>query len=258
LSDIDLDGAHTAKLIGVRRWRHGPEWHPKPHSHPFCEIIIVLQGAERARVNGKLFVCETGQVLLYPPGQVHEEWLHSGPTLEFYCVEFHWRACPKQMPSLIVDRQGRVRELARWLNNERLLVYAGDETYRNLLLRMLVGELVRLVVSPSQEVVDRVRAFVRENLKEEMGLDDLAASCGLNKYHLVRKFRHLTGLTPMEYVRSVRLETAHRLLMETSLPLREIAPCVGLGDEYHLSRLLKSRYGRGARELRRQMKAEGA
>jgi len=252
LSGIDVQLGMSAVFLSAMRWLAGPEWHPRPHSHPFCEIIVPLRGTERANVDGMALHCETGHVLFYPPGKIHAEWQHGSALLEFYCVEFEWADCPREMPLLLQDRQGRVLELARWLESENFVRYQGEQEYRQMVLRTLVGELLRLVVNPSQEIVERVRRFVNEHLSEPLALDDLAAECRLNKFHLVRTFRALTGLTPMEYVRLVRLDTARHFILSTSLPLKDIAPRVGLADEYHLSRLLKSRYGRGAREMRKQ------
>lgn len=256
MSNIDLRLADSAEFREVKRWRGGPEWHPRPHSHPFCELIVVIGGAERAVIGKKAYICETGEVLFYPPGHLHAEWQHGPTLLDFYCVEFDWPDCPRDFPHVLRDRQGRLMELARWLNADSLPMYEGCDSYRQFATRLLAGELLRLIVSPAIEVVDVIRKHVRENLCNPLSLDELALASGLNKFHLVRRFRTATGFTPMEYVRSVRLDTALRLLAETSLPLREIAPQVGFSDEYHLSRLLKARYGRGARELRRQARDE--
>lgn len=256
MSKIDLSLAESAEFVAAKRWRGGPEWHPRPHSHPFCEVIVVICGAERAVIGGKTYICEAGELLFNHAGELHAEWQHGSVMLEFYCIEFTWPACPRNIPHLIRDRQGRVLELARWLNAESLPNYAGNDSYRQFATRLLAGELLRLVVSPPAEIVDVVRRHVREHMPDPMSLDVLAEACGKNKFHLVRQFRTATGITPMEYVRSVRLDTALRLLTETSLTLREIAPRVGFADEYHLSRLLKARYGRGARELRRRMREE--
>lgn len=252
MSEIDIGAAADVEFLSVARWRAGSEWHPRPHAHPFCEVIVVTQGRERARVAGKELVCDAGHVLVYPPGCRHEEWQLGTTRLEFYCVEFTWPRCPEQMPHLVHDRQGRILELARWLDSESVARYPGDGAYRRMVTRMLAAELLRLTMSPPKKVVEQVCGFVHEHLSEPLALDDLAGACGLNKFHLLRSFRSLTGLTPMEYVRMARLDTARRLLLATDLPLKEIAPRVGFANEYHLSRLLKARYGRGARDLRRQ------
>lgn len=251
MSEIDIQTKSPVEFISVRRWQADKEWRPAAHYHQFCEIVVVVRGTERAVVSGIPVICEPGQFLLYPPGRLHEERQHGEVALEFLCLDFHWRDCPVDIPSLIHDRQGRVLELTRWLVSEEHVSYEGKEAYQQLGVAMLVGEILRIVNNPSQDAVGTVQKFIHEHLREPLSLDDLANCCNLNKFHLARIFRSRTGITPMEYVRQARLDIALRLLLESDLPLREIAPRVGLADEYHLSRLLKARYGRGARELRR-------
>jgi transcriptional regulator GlxA family with amidase domain len=73
----------------------------------------------------------------------------------------------------------------------------------------------------------------------------------MSKFHFSRRYRQLTGLTPMEDLRQLRLEAARDLLLTTDLPLKAIAPRTGLGDEYHLSRLFRRAFGIAPGELRR-------
>jgi AraC-like DNA-binding protein/mannose-6-phosphate isomerase-like protein (cupin superfamily) len=251
LSTIDVQATPSAEYLSVRRWQAGKEWCPAAHSHQFCEIVVVVRGKERAMVGGVPYTCEPGQVLFYPPGCRHEERQDGDVLLEFFCVEFEWNDRPEGIPSLIHDRQGRILEITRWLVSEEHVTFPGKEHYQDLGARMLTGEIMRLVMNPAQDAVGLVQNFIHEHYSEPLTLDDLAECCNLNKFHLARVFRTRTGVTPMEYVRQARLDIALRLLLESDLPLREIAPRVGISDEYHLSRLLKARYGRGARELRR-------
>ncbi len=252
LSRIDIQAARTARYIEIRRWHAGPDWHPRPHAHPFCELIIALSGAGRVLVEGSEAICEVGEVLFYKPNTQHSEWQHGSAQYEFYCLHFEWPDCPTDFQHLIRDYDGRVRELARWLYVDRLDDTRDIQAYRDILTQSLVSELTRLEGNPRPSSVDHIREFVRENLSAPLNLDMLAEACGMNKFHLGRQFRAATGLTLMKYVRSARLDVALHLLVETRLPLREIAAQTGFSSEYHLSRLIKRRYGRGARELRRQ------
>lgn len=251
MSNIDFDLIPTSKFVSIRRWQAGREWCPAAHAHTFCEIVVVTRGTERAIVAGTPYLCEPGQFLFYPPGCVHEERQDGEVMLEFLCLDFEWDAYPASIPPLLHDRQGRILELARWLVSEDHVDYPGKQAYQQLGTSMITGEIMRLVNRPSQDAVGTVQNFIHEHLRAPLSLDDLAACCNLNKFHLARIFRTRTGVTPMEYVRNARLDIALHLLLESDLPLREIAPRVGLADEYHLSRLLKARFGRGAREIRR-------
>ena len=225
MSIIDVRAGSTAEYISAIRWRHGPEWLPRPHSHPFCEVIVPVRGAEHSVVNGRSHVCMPGYVLFYEAGSVHAESHHGTTLLEFVCVQLTWPDYPPDLPPLIRDRQGRILELAQWLEAENFLHYPGSEEYRSQVTKMLVSELLRSALNPSVEVVEHVRAFVQAHLAEPLALDTLAAELGLNKFHLIRSFRALTGLTPMEYVRLIRLAMARQLLVtDGSSAERHCAP----------------------------------
>lgn len=251
MSDRENEGVGNSGFLSVRRWQAGVEWHPPAHSHTFCEIIVVLRGAHRAEIAGHRFIAESGQVLFYPPGCVHKECQHGEALLDFLCCDFEWFDRPYNVPHLIDDRQGRVREIVRWLVAEEFSSYSERATYQRQVTELLTGELRRLVAQPPDDMLSVVFRYIHKHLEKPISLDDLATCGSLNKFHLSRVFRAETGMTPMEYVRNARLDLAHRLLLETNLPLREIAPRVGIANEYHLSRLLKTRFGRGARELRK-------
>lgn len=118
------------------------------------------------------------------------------------------------------------------------------------LLKTIIAELKRLAAHEPHEMVAQVRAFVHAHISEPFALEDLSAISGLSKFHFVRHYREITGRTPMQDARYLRLEEARRLILSTSLPLYEIAPMVGIPDECRLSRLLKSSLWISARELR--------
>lgn len=256
MSRIDTIGVSRTRFISIRRWQAGPEWRPRAHKHDFHEIVVVLRGADHAVVEGTPYDCSPGHVLLYPPACLHEERQAGPDPLEFLCVNFEWDDSPLKLPILLHDRQGRLQELARWLYTEDRARYGQRGEFQNAGVALLAAELHRLATSPPDDVLAPLYEYVQENLAEPITLDDLAECCGLNKFHLSRVFRARTGCTPMDYVRQARLDYAHRLVMETTLPLREIAPRAGFANEYHLSRLLKARYGRGAREIRQSRMVE--
>jgi transcriptional regulator GlxA family with amidase domain len=73
-------------------------------------------------------------------------------------------------------------------------------------------------------------------------LDDLARKAGMSKYHFVRLYKKLSGRTPMNDVRMIRVEAARDLIITTDLPLKTIATRVGLGNEYYLCRVFRQAF----------------
>ena len=74
-------------------------------------------------------------------------------------------------------------------------------------------------------------------------LDALAREAGLSPYHFLRTFERLTGVTPHQYVRRVRLrEAARRLIVETGTVL-DIALDCGFGDVSNFNRAFRTEFG---------------
>jgi transcriptional regulator GlxA family with amidase domain len=80
-------------------------------------------------------------------------------------------------------------------------------------------------------------AFVLEHLSEPLSLEELARSVGMSLRTLTRWCRRELGESPAALVRRLRIEEAQRLLEQTSLPLKDIAARVHLGDMSTLWRI---------------------
>jgi AraC-like DNA-binding protein len=74
-------------------------------------------------------------------------------------------------------------------------------------------------------------------------LADLAASVGVSRATLARRFSALTGQSPMAYLTWWRMTTAARLLRDTDLPLPRIARQVGYGSPFAFSHAFKRHLG---------------
>jgi AraC-like DNA-binding protein len=89
--------------------------------------------------------------------------------------------------------------------------------------------------------------FIR-NLETSEGaahvtLDELAEVAGLSKYHFLRQFSQVVGMTPGAYLRTLRLCHAARKLRTTELPILEVALSVGFADHPSFSRAFARHMG---------------
>lgn len=228
--------------------------HYEPHSHPHNELVLVQRGRLRSQLLGKnCVIASPDDILLYPPGTIHEEWAEDGKAVLILACSFKASGLHLLFHR---DTHGRIQDLiARMVGTCLVADYPKEEAERRTagLLRILIEELRQLDLDDSDVMVERVRAFIRDNLDQAFALDDLATVGGFTKHYFTRHYRQLTGRSPMEDARCIRLEEARRLIVNSGLSLREIAPMVGLGDGYRLSRLLRRHYNVGACDLRRTM-----
>lgn len=94
-------------------------------------------------------------------------------------------------------------------------------------------------LTPTQ--IQRLNDRIRDQLSDDLSLQELADTVGLTRYHFARVFKRTFGVAPHQYVTQRRIERAKLLLRRTGLPIREIAADCGFSDQSHLTRIF-SRY----------------
>jgi AraC-like DNA-binding protein len=77
---------------------------------------------------------------------------------------------------------------------------------------------------------------MRERFAEPLGISDLAGLAGLSRSQFDRSFRHLFRTSPKEYLLSVRVNAACRLLADLDAKITQIALKTGFYDHSHFSR----------------------
>lgn len=98
---------------------------------------------------------------------------------------------------------------------------------------------VRRAASLSGPQAERVRAYIEAHLDTNIGLDALAALCGMSTEHFVRMFKATTGQPPYQYVISRRVERAKQLLVGNRETLADIALACGFSHQEHLTRMFR-------------------
>lgn len=99
-------------------------------------------------------------------------------------------------------------------------------------------------------LVREVQAHLAARLGAQVALDEVAERFGISRRHLTRSFHQHTGLTIGEFQLAQRLAVARRLLVETDLPIGEIAYRVGFESGSALSRALRRQDGLSPSQIR--------
>ena len=86
--------------------------------------------------------------------------------------------------------------------------------------------------------VERAIAYFNRHYADCVHLDHLAATVGLSKYHLVRQFSSILGVTPHRYQLLLRVAHAKRMLRRGD-GISQVGFCVGFSDQSHFSRCFR-------------------
>ncbi|MBV6457609.1 MAG: HTH-type transcriptional activator RhaS [Fimbriimonadaceae bacterium] len=120
----------------------------------------------------------------------------------------------------------------------------------------VVYALLWSVAEPSHHAarnvfVEEAEKIIEGRLADDLKVADLARQVHLSSSQLNRLFLSEHGMTPMQYVRGRRVQLAHRLLTESTMPIKQIAAQCGLSDVHAFNRFVRDRLGASPRDIRR-------
>jgi AraC family transcriptional regulator len=96
----------------------------------------------------------------------------------------------------------------------------------------------------------RVADLIHSCYDRPLTIDELADAAHWSRFHMMREFKAVHGISPYEYLQRRRTQTAARLLCSTELSVAQIAERTGFHERSTLVRRLRRSRGVGARALR--------
>ena len=118
---------------------------------------------------------------------------------------------------------------------------------RNDQLEELVDDIK--VKSPDEKLLERVMTAINHHLNNtELSVDKIADEVGISRVHLHRKMKELTGQTPHDFIRNIRMKKAASLLASGDMNVSEVMYACGFSNAASFSTVFKKMYGMSPRE----------
>jgi len=99
---------------------------------------------------------------------------------------------------------------------------------------------------PERDVkfINRLKTYILEHLSDpELNIDALASHLAVSRSKLNRKIKSLTGLTPNNYIKTLRLKKARELLKEKGMRVSEVTYMTGFSDPNYFTLCFKKEFG---------------
>ena len=104
-----------------------------------------------------------------------------------------------------------------------------------------------------KELLLHITETVYDNIENEnLSMDLIANEIAISKMQLYRKIKEVTGMTPTEYIRSIRLCHAEKLLKTSSKTVQEIMYQSGFNNKAYFYREFSKKYHLTPKEYRNQ------
>ncbi len=137
------------------------------------------------------------------------------------------------------------------MNEEQTLFYA--DASRRKLQEMFTDkqEIAPALNSQDMLFAEKLNEAIRKNMSNpNLKMDDLGEEVGLSRVQLYRKVKSITGMSPVELLRQMRLQQAYVLLGTTTKTVAEIAFEVGFNTPGYFSKCFREQYGKLPMDLR--------
>ena len=232
------------------------------HTHPEGSLTFILSGFQisgaRGAVDGGF---GRGSLIYNPPGTTHRDRLRS--TADGRCLSIsipevisESSALPA-MPTAVEGHEaaGLVRAITRESG-----AWDADSP---ILAEGLCLELVDAVASPAIEHragavprwLTQAQELLTDRCAEPLSIRTVAGDVGVHPAHLARSFSRFFRRSPGEHLRRSRVARAEALLLETDLPVVEVALSCGFVDQSHFTNVFRRYKGTAPAAFRRTCKA---
>jgi len=229
------------------------------HFHEHYTIGFIESGQRYLVYKDKEFIVNSGDLIVFNPGDSHSCEQTDGKTLDFRCINIK----PEAMKAAVLEITGKANlpyfvqpvhynsELTPYLRDLHLMIAEEEKDFKKEeLFLFLIEELVREycdleflnseleLTYETKTVCDYLEAHYRSNIT----LDELSALVGLSKYHFLRTFTKQKGITPYRYLETVRVNHAKELLEQGVRPI-DAAFQTGFSDQSHFNHFFKRLIG---------------
>lgn len=98
----------------------------------------------------------------------------------------------------------------------------------------------------------KIDNLIQENMENvEFSMDTFAQTLGMGRTNFYKKVKGITGHSPNEYLRIIRMKKAAELLASTNMNVSEVSYKVGINDPFYFSKCFKAQFGKSPSQFQK-------
>jgi AraC-like DNA-binding protein len=263
------EGVHVSRIPRLDLVRISGPTGPV-HSMHEKAVVFVAQGSKRVVIGANIFTNAADQFLVVSAEvPVIGEVTDATPAEPYLCMRLHLNAAV--LRELIIEAEledevahelslglalgtvtpellAAATRLVALLDAPRDIRVLAPMAEREILYRLLVsdqaGRLLQ-IARPRSELsqVNKAIDFIKRNFDKALRMSDVAQRAGMSPSALNQHFRAATAMSPLQYQKHVRLQTARRLIFTESVDAASAAHRVGYESPSQFSREYRRLFG---------------
>jgi AraC family transcriptional regulator of arabinose operon len=235
------------------------------------QILYVANGKTHFWFDGREEIVSTGHMVLYKPEEIQKYVYYLEDNPEVFWIHFTGRDVKNILAYHGISLDEHVfycgvlpdyKALFRKIIQELQLCRYGYEDY----IASLFNDILLLVdrqqheqkktTGNVQEQIERAAAYFNENYNTKISIDDYAESLHISTNWFIHNFKQYAGMSPAQYILSLRMVNAQSLLERTTYNIKEISEIVGYENPLYFSRVFKKEIGKSPAQYRKERTTE--
>ena len=232
------------------------------------QILYVANGKTHFWFDGKEKIVSAGHMVLYKPDEIQKYVYYLEDNPEVFWIHFTGSDVKSILAYHGISLDEHVfycgvlpdyKALFRKIIQELQLCRYGYEDY----IASLFNDILLLVdrqqheqkkaTGNVQEQIERAAAYFNENYNTKISIDDYAESLHISTNWFIHNFKQYAGMSPAQYILSLRMVNAQSLLERTTYNIKEISEIVGYENPLYFSRVFKKEIGKSPAQYRKEM-----
>lgn len=235
-------------------------------THDDYLMIYCLDGQGEVTLGNEAHEVHAGDMIMLPRGVPHAYkasdttpwtiyWIHfsgeqSEDFIDYLAIRNNQFIFPLGIHSRLTSEFESLLECRQSSYNLNVFIHAAN------LLRQILTHITLLQPLAKQQNahnfnLEHIHSLMQARAHEQLDLDTLAEAANLSKFHFIKKYKELTGTTPINHFIHLKIERACHLLDVTTTSINEISFAVGYEDAYYFSRIFKKIMGISPSQYRR-------
>ena len=191
------------------------------------QILYVANGKTHFWFDGREEIVSAGYMVLYKPEEIQKYVYYLEDNPEVFWIHFTGSDVKN-----ILAYHG--------ISLDEHVFYCGVLPDYKALFRKIIQEL-------------QLCRYGYEDYNTKISIDDYAESLHISTNWFIHNFKQYAGMSPAQYILSLRMVNAQSLLERTTYNIKEISEIVGYENPLYFSRVFKKEIGKSPAQYRKEM-----
>lgn len=248
------------------------------HAHAFYQMVFVPRGQLKYSILNREIVLNEGDFLIISPGLIHAPVGKQNPdsykSLEiklYLTPELELAFTAANLKKITSIKRKNVENISRLLlaviKEWRMKLPGYDRAIHGQLeyLFILLGREsnfgskkefekdVSLSENRKRRIAEEIKVFINGRYDKNISFGIMARDMCISHSYLSEVFKEKYGISPVEYLNTLRLDKAKELMKISEFNFSQIAENIGYQNVYYFSRIFKKKTGVAPSEYRRML-----